>query len=338
MEAGLSDPVAEAKIWQEEHVGSVDDGLTAMSKAMGSDELAAGEAVHMGSSNGTNGAAKVVPLSGVPEGQVDTPTEQQLEVDTPLMGGSAHVKDVVNCEENASEAYEAANKVAEALPAQDCEISVETEHDQSAEGRSNIVSEARSLDTVQDTRDGAKTMVASKMSATAFAKMSLGLSRVDSDKASAVTAGSLPESSRSNSGSDISLPDAVHLCGHHESPNQGLQTTNDGSSSTLPVQSSLPETCIVHVDCSVTSIGDVVALLGSDETLGSWDVAKAIVLSTGPTTFPVWSVDIPMPAPESEFKFIIKKHTGGATGETLAQNRKWTFNSAVLNAEFGRSP
>jgi hypothetical protein len=69
---------------------------------------------------------------------------------------------------------------------------------------------------------------------------------------------------------------------------------------------------LVHVtfvlECDCTELGDKVLLTGEGEELGSWDVHDALEMSTTPTTYPKWSVTVPLRAGEMvAYKFLIGK-------------------------------
>jgi hypothetical protein len=62
---------------------------------------------------------------------------------------------------------------------------------------------------------------------------------------------------------------------------------------------------------------------GSHESLGVWDINKAIPLTTDEKTFPHWKTKLSMPDAgiPFQFKFIIKSSDGSFRWESLSGNR-----------------
>jgi len=96
-------------------------------------------------------------------------------------------------------------------------------------------------------------------------------------------------------------------------------------------------TCRVSAVCSSTQPGQVLAMVGSDPALGSWDPAKALELTTCAERFPTWSVDVAAVGEGAEFKLIIKASDGGVIWEPREQNRAWAPVDGVIAACYGQA-
>mmetsp|Transcript_61300 Transcript_61300/g.161092 ORF Transcript_61300/g.161092 Transcript_61300/m.161092 type:complete len:82 (+) Transcript_61300:1251-1496(+) len=76
-------------------------------------------------------------------------------------------------------------------------------------------------------------------------------------------------------------------------------------------------------------------MVGSDPALGSWDPAKALVLTTSAETFPTWSIDVPAVGGGAEFKLVIKASDGSVIWEPVEQNRVWAPVDGAVAATYG---
>ncbi|CDJ48599.1 Calcium-dependent protein kinase, related, related [Eimeria brunetti] len=75
--------------------------------------------------------------------------------------------------------------------------------------------------------------------------------------------------------------------------------------------------------CQVTSLGDLLLLVGSSEELGSWQPERGIPLSTDALSFPLWrTAEIALDQPITvEYKFVIRRANGAIEWETFSGNR-----------------
>ncbi|MCD0482887.1 hypothetical protein LO771_10865 [Streptacidiphilus sp. ASG 303] len=80
-----------------------------------------------------------------------------------------------------------------------------------------------------------------------------------------------------------------------------------------------PPSVVVPLQVTATTdYGDTVLLSGSSPELGSWDPAKAVPLTTGPGTYPVWSANVSLPpGPEVQYKYIRRTAAGSLVWETV---------------------
>jgi len=97
--------------------------------------------------------------------------------------------------------------------------------------------------------------------------------------------------------------------------------------------------CRLSVLCSVTGVGDVLAVVGSDATFGEWDVSKALKLMTSAAEYPRWSAGFAMPEANSEFKLFILHPDGSITWEPIEENRVWPADArskSTISTCYGR--
>lgn len=78
-----------------------------------------------------------------------------------------------------------------------------------------------------------------------------------------------------------------------------------------------------------TEPGRKVAVCGADSHLGDWDTSKAFHLDQEPSSSSTWTVNVPLPSAESEFKFLTIEADGTVNWEPINGNRR--FPAAALN-------
>jgi len=87
--------------------------------------------------------------------------------------------------------------------------------------------------------------------------------------------------------------------------------------------------------------GGEIAVAGSDDCLGGWDLGRAARLCASQEEPGVWRGQIPLPTAESEFKLVAKKADGSVDWEPLADNANRRFparcvhNGCTLKMQFG---
>mmetsp|Transcript_72017 Transcript_72017/g.204396 ORF Transcript_72017/g.204396 Transcript_72017/m.204396 type:complete len:502 (-) Transcript_72017:362-1867(-) len=100
-------------------------------------------------------------------------------------------------------------------------------------------------------------------------------------------------------------------------------------------------TCRVEVLCLQAREGQHLAVSGATPSLGAWDPARAIVLSSTMSAQGLWSGTVPCPGANGRFKFVILEANGTvAEWESLNHPRKWpadaTGQGARIRAKFGK--
>ncbi|KAH7108321.1 alpha-amylase-domain-containing protein [Auriculariales sp. MPI-PUGE-AT-0066] len=64
-----------------------------------------------------------------------------------------------------------------------------------------------------------------------------------------------------------------------------------------------------------TTYGNNVYVVGSVAALGNWDTSKAVKLNTDKTTYPKWTVSIPISDSAYDYKYFVKTSSGGINWE-----------------------
>jgi len=94
--------------------------------------------------------------------------------------------------------------------------------------------------------------------------------------------------------------------------------------------------CRLSVMCSMTNVGDVLAVVGQDEVLGGWDVSKALKLVTSAAEYPRWSAGFSLSEANSEFKLLIVHSNGSISWEPIKRNRVWPSDARTVSARYGK--
>ena len=89
-----------------------------------------------------------------------------------------------------------------------------------------------------------------------------------------------------------------------------------------------------------TAWGDMVAICGSSEQLGSWRPERALRMATDEVIYPIWRCEpLLLCSDDVEFKFIILRGDGSIEWEPLVHNRRLALGTAMddvqVVAEFG---
>mmetsp|Transcript_129851 Transcript_129851/g.375936 ORF Transcript_129851/g.375936 Transcript_129851/m.375936 type:complete len:285 (-) Transcript_129851:168-1022(-) len=85
-----------------------------------------------------------------------------------------------------------------------------------------------------------------------------------------------------------------------------------------------------------------VLVVGADEALGAWDVARAVRLTCQGAAV-AWTGSVALPSPESEFKLVVRRPDGAVEWEPLSNNGNRRFpargvhNGCTLRMQFGSS-
>mmetsp|Transcript_41165 Transcript_41165/g.89906 ORF Transcript_41165/g.89906 Transcript_41165/m.89906 type:complete len:422 (+) Transcript_41165:61-1326(+) len=98
---------------------------------------------------------------------------------------------------------------------------------------------------------------------------------------------------------------------------------------------------VFEVRCENTYYGETLAVCGASPTLGNWNPSDALLLTTRPDTFPIWTHDCPVHVLQgTEYKLIIVKPNGDVMWERHA-NRKFpedipSCGSVCVGAQYER--
>uniref|UniRef100_A0A0G4I7E3 CBM20 domain-containing protein n=1 Tax=Chromera velia CCMP2878 TaxID=1169474 RepID=A0A0G4I7E3_9ALVE len=83
------------------------------------------------------------------------------------------------------------------------------------------------------------------------------------------------------------------------------------------------------VECSSTTLGDTLAVVGSESEIGGWSPESAVTLETDADSWPLWKGKVHFSETEAgdrmEYKYIIRRADGGVVWESFDNNRCLTL-------------